>query len=201
MNSKRLYLILAGAVGLLMIGLVVGAYLITAQLQKQADALAGAKQRGQVLQGEQVALTRAKSDIVKYRNLAIISKNIVPQDKDQAEAVRQIVKIAGDNQVQLGGISFPASGLGGTSGTSSSTSTAKLSQLAPVKGIAGVYGLQIVVQSDPDHPPQYSSFSNFLRGLENNRRTALVTAVNISPDVKDPNKVDFTLTLTEYIKP
>ena len=40
-----------------------------------------------------------------------------------------------------------------------------------------------------------------MAALENNRRTALVSAIALQPDAKDPNNVGFTLTIDEYIKP
>jgi hypothetical protein len=42
---------------------------------------------------------------------------------------------------------------------------------------------------------------DFLKGLENNRRTALVSDITITPDSKNSSNVSFNLTLDEYIKP
>jgi hypothetical protein len=146
-------------------------------------------------------LIQAKQDVKKYQNLATITQNIVPQDKDQAETVLQIVNLANKNGVALASITFPSSSLGLQTGQSASNSTINLSQLTPVQGIPGVYDLQLVVQSDTTNPVPYSNFISFLSALENNRRTALISAVSIQPNAQDRNTLTFSLTLDEYVKP
>jgi hypothetical protein len=199
MSSKRVYQILVGGIVLTCLGLLVGAYFLNGLLQNQAQTLTEQHKQLAVLDGRETALKLAKKDVERYQSLAAIAKSIVPQDKSQAQAVREIVKLANRNGVALGGFSFPASTLG-TTGTTKTTQKPSLSQLTPVKGISGVLSLQIIVQSDTDNPSPYTSFLNFLRDLEQNRRTALVTSITITP-AKNPANIGFTLTLEEYIKP
>jgi hypothetical protein len=71
----------------------------------------------------------------------------------------------------------------------------------PVVGIPGVYYLQITVQSNGSQTVPYNKFISFLDALEHNRRTALVSAIALTPDSKNSNNVGFNLTLDEYIKP
>jgi len=78
----------------------------------------------------------------------------VPQDKNQAEAVREIVNLAAANGVTLASITFPTSSLGttvagpwyycrltpapaATTPVASSSQNANLTQLTPVKDIPG----------------------------------------------------------------
>src|SRR3990167_9442113 len=74
------------------------------------------------------------------------ARAIVPADKNQAAAVREIVKIAQSNGIKISSITFPASALGGITATGSggaakpAASTA-LTQVQTVKGISGVYSL------------------------------------------------------------
>lgn len=213
MNSKRFYYVLLASVALLTLGLIGGAYGANALLQSGSKSLLEARSRGQALETQQAQLIKAKNDVEKYRELGAIAKSIVPQDKDQAQAVREIVKIADAAGVRLGAINFPSSTLGtrapaaSSSSKSDSGSTTKapkqpaISQVKPVTGIAGVYDLPITVQSDAGSPAQYDRFIAFLAGLENNRRTALVTGITLNPDAKDPSRVNFTLNINEYIKP
>jgi hypothetical protein len=212
MSSKKMYYIMVGVIGLMFVGLIAGALGTNAVFEKQSKKLVDAKLQSNVLSQQQVSLVQAKKDIAKYAPLEQIAKSVVPQDKDQAEAVREIVNLANQNGIKLSSITFPASTLGTTAPSASagstttttpapSTSTPNLSQLQPFKGIKGVYDLQITVQSDTNHPVPYASFLNFLTALENNRRTAEVSSIALHPEPNNHASLSFTLTLNEYIKP
>lgn len=214
MSSKKTFFLLLGTLGLVIVALFGSAYGTDMLLQKQSKKLIGLKNQDQVLNQQKLILAKDKEDIKSYSSLEQIAKSIVPQDKDQAEAVREIVNIASQSGIKLSTISFPSSSLGTvTSGatssstsSSSSTSTASgssgtLSQLVPVTGITGVYDLKITIQGDPSSPIPYSSFINFLGRLENNRRTAQVSSISLQPFQKDRSLLTFTLILDEYIKP
>ena len=201
MSSKHLYYAMLAFISLLIVGLIFGAYSADHLLQSQSKELVSNKLQTSVLSQEQTELIAAKKDIQKYQSLATITQSIVPQDKDQAETVLQIVNVASANGVSLGSITFPSSSLGLGTAPSASSTKLNLSQLTPVTGITGVYSLQLIVASDPSNPVPYSSFINFLTALENNRRTALISQISIQPDEKNRNTVSFTLTLDEYIKP
>ncbi len=218
MTSKRLYLILIATIGVLFIGLIAGAYGVNNLLGSQAAKLTGLKAKSLALNQEQLSLNRAKKDIQKYADLDKIAKSVVPEDKNQAEAVREIVNIAAGNNINLASITFPASTLGNgpvrSAGSPASATpaapapaaggaskTAGLSQLQPVKNIPGVYLLVITVTGDPHQPVKYSKFINFLSALEHNRRTAQVSTITLQPDTKNRDYLTFALTLNEYIKP
>jgi hypothetical protein len=215
MTVKRLYLGLLGLIGLLLVMLVGGTYAANNLLSQKADSLTALKAKDQALAQQQLKLEQAKRDITKYKGLQEIAHAVVPEDKDQAEAVREIVNIAGSNGVTLGSINFPTSTLGASStGASASTTTTtpapvpspnsaanKLSQLVAAKGLPGVYQLTITVASDPQHPASFAPVINFLSGLEKDRRTAQVNSLSLQPVPDNPQLLNFTLTLNEYIKP
>ncbi len=218
MTAKRLYFILIGIVCLLLAGLLGGAYGINSLLSGRSDKLVSLKAKSQALTQEQLSLAGAKQSIQKYSGLEQIAQSVVPEDKDQAEAVREIVNLAAANGVSLASITFPASTLGtsttGTSGATSSTpkvatptivhpdaAGSALSQLTPVSNIPGVYLLSITVDSDPNAPVAYSAFINFLSALEHDRRTAQVSTITLEPDTSNRNLLTFSLVLNEYIKP
>lgn len=208
MNAKRMHWLLLGLVALAVLVFLGGAYAVNGSLGRQATKLANLKLESQTLQEQQVGLTKAKKDIATYSDLEKITKQIVPQDKDQAVAVREIVNIAAKAGVTLTSITFPASSLGAASGTSPGSSvpsalTAKpsLSQLTAVPNIPGVYQLQIILQNDDDTAVSYSRFYQFLSGLESNRRTAEVANIVIQPNNNNRNLLTFVLTINEYIKP
>lgn len=196
MNSKRLYFVLLGVIGLLVISLVGGAYGLDLLITSQSKQLVANRLQVAVLAQDQAELAKAKQDIQKYQDLANIAKSVVPQDKDQAQTIGQIVSIANANGVSLASITFPSSTLG-----TSATSHDKLSQLLPVKGVSGVYDLQLTVTSDSNKPVPYSKFVAFLDALEHNRRTAEVSTISIQPNTNDRSTLSFSLVLDEYIKP
>lgn len=204
MTSKHLRWLLMGLLGLLFVGLVAGTYEANTLFESQATKLVGLKAKSLALTSEQQSLVQAKKDIVTYSGLEKIAKSVVPQDKDQAEAVREIVNIAASNGVSLATVSFPASTLGSSNALASTTtksSGSSLSQLTAVKNIPGVYQLQITVVGDPTKPVAYDKFISFLAALEHNRRTAQVIAIGIQPNTANRSLLTFSLTLNEYIKP
>ena len=198
MNSKILNYILIAVTVLLSLGLIFSADAANSILKSRSKELLAAKNNNLTTVQQQMQLAMDKKTIAKYSELNSIAETVVPQDKDQAEAVREIVNLAGASGIsQLSSISFPPSVLGGTSIKSSSG----LTQVTPVPGVPGVYALQITISQSPNSPVPYSSLTSFLTKLEQNRRTAQVSSISIEPDSKTPNNVSFTLVINEFIKP
>jgi hypothetical protein len=203
MNAKQTFFAQCAVLFLLFVAIAGGAYYGNTVLSSQAKKLQKLKLQSEVYASEATAVTKAKSDVAKYTSLGNIARAIVPQDKDQAEAVREIVNIAADAGVNPNSITFTASTLGAaaTGTTTPSTTASPLSQLTPVKGIPGVYNLQITIQQDDKHSVPYANFLKFLANLELNRRTAQVTSIQLAPDKLQPNQLSFTLIVNEFIKP
>ena len=212
MNSKRVYFVMLAAIGLLFLGLLAGTYGINLLLQKDATTLTSTKAQYATLSAQQQGLAAAKKQVAKYADLEKIAQTIVPQDKDQAAAVREIANLATESGIkQLSSISFHASTLGtptSVAPTGSTTTPAPVSsnssgltQLTPVIGLPGVYQLPITITQTADNHVTYAQFYDFLTRLEQNRRTAQVSAVTLQPDPINPGNVAFTLILNEFIKP
>lgn len=192
-------------------------------LHKRSDQLRSVKLDTRLLDEQQVSLAQANKDIAKYADLESIANAIVPQDKDQAKTVREIIKLAEESNIPITSISFPTSNLGAaaqpttttstdtssnnktsTSDSSASTSAAKVPPVTQVKaadGISGVYQMEINVQSDSSVAVPYADLLKFLEQLEQNRRTAQVSNITVTPSTKDPGLVTFTLIVNVYIKP
>ncbi len=216
MSSKKMHILMIVLFCLsilIFIGLI---YESTGFIQSKAINSNNLKTQLSTLTQEQISLLQDKSDIKKYTPLYNIASSIVPQNKDQVEAVRQIVNLAASNNVVIGSITFPTSTLGNllpTTGVAPPASSIKsipspqnaanLSQLTPVPTIPGVYELLITVQSStqPSQETTYPELINFLSALENNRLTALVSSVNITPNPANPNLFSFSLSINIYIKP
>ncbi|PID30335.1 hypothetical protein CSA80_02830 [Candidatus Saccharibacteria bacterium] len=199
MDNKKLSFVLAAAMGLLVVALFGSVFYANQILTEKSRELSKLKAQSQVTDELQTSLKKNKADIIKYAELNRIAKAVVPQDKNQAQTVGEIVKIANDSTIPtLSSITFPASTLGGKRSAKSSRG---LTQVTPVKGISGVYILPITITQSSKDSVSYPQFITFLKKLENNQRTAQVSSVNISPNPKNPNNISFTLTVNEYIKP
>jgi len=103
------------------------------------------------------------------------------------------VKIAKDSGItHLTSVTFPSSTLG-------TTGSSTLTQLTAVKGMSGVYTLPITVAVNEESAVSYSQLISFLSGLEQNRRTAQVASLTLTPSEKNSN-IAFTIVINEYIK-
>jgi hypothetical protein len=204
MNSRRMFYVMIAALGLLTAGVIATAYFANGMIQKQARTLDELKLKSNILQEQQTALIKGKQDVQKYTELEKIANTIVPQDKSQAQTVREIVKMANASGIKPSSITFPASTLGSTVGVKTPGAPAantNLTQLTPVKGLTGVYIQQITITQDASSPVPYTQFIDFLSRLEQNRRTALVSSIILQPQSPNRDMLAFTLTLDEYIKP
>lgn len=220
MTAKRMYFVLLGLILLLLVSLLGGVYGFKSLLKGQSVQLANAKLEYQILSDQEKGLKKDKQDIITYGGLSNLTKQIVPQDKNQAEAIREILTIAAastvtrfDRGVKITNISFPQSTLGTTGvaanhGVSTTTTPAAaadtksaLSQLTAVPNIPGVYKLSINLANDPNTAITYPMFYKFLAGLESNRRTAQVTSISLQPVSNNTLYLTFSLTVDTYIKP
>lgn len=214
MNSKILYYFMLGLIAVICLGLV-GSVLLGNQLLKQESAkLTLAKAESKAVDDQKLSLVQAKKDVEEFSELNEIAKSVIPQDKDQAKTVREINTIAQRSRINLSQISFESSTLGqkvpavatapateadGSSVTPATPPPPPITQVKPVTGINGVYSLQITISSSEDPVPYYK-FLEFLENLENNRRTAHVTSISISP-AEAGSDVTFSLTLNAYLRP
>jgi hypothetical protein len=177
-------------------------------LSGKSAKLSDLRLQAQVLNNQQTALVQAKRDVIKYTPLDDIAQTVVPQEKDQALAVREIINFANQAHIAIASINFPASTLGGTesssiggSPTTVSPSVTKIpSQLLPAPGLAGIYVLPITIQSDANNPITYNQLSTFLQALEHNRHTAEVSQLTITPADNTGQHLSFEIIINIYIK-
>lgn len=222
MNSKRMYFVMLGCTVLLGLGIVASVVVGNMYLEKQSKKLNDLKVQDKVVEEQQTALKQANKDIAKYADLEKVAKSVVPQDKDQAKAVLEIIQIAKESGITIKSITFPSSNLGAKaaptapttddsaskkSGDSAATPSAPaappISQAKPIEGIKGVYSLEMNIVPDDLHPTTYYQLLDFLGRLENNRRTAQVTQIKITPFTSNKQNpiLTFTLTINIFVKP
>lgn len=200
MTPKKIHFLLIGVLVLLIILICGATYQGNAFFVKQSQKITDLKVEAEAIEMQQNALIQAKKDIEKYSELESIAKTVVPQDKDQAKTVREIIQIANDNDIPIKSVVFDSSTLGDAKprGGSSQQSQSQISQAKPVEGINGVYALPI--QIDSSEEVAYPNFLKFLGSLEKNRRTAHVDTINVTPN-EIGSALEFSLTLNAYVKP
>lgn len=213
MTSKRVFFILIGLMAALAFAFVGVMVFGNKILQERSKKLVELKLENAMLEQQQVALVQANKDIERYAELEKIAKAVVPQDKDQAKAVREIIQLAEKHGIAIRSITFPASTLGqkaapapkaeGEDNAAQKPAAPPITQAKPVEGITGVYALEMNIIPDDSRPITYYQFLDFLSSLENNRRTAQVTQIRIDPKSRSRTNplISFSLTINIFIKP
>jgi len=223
MNSKRFRLVL---IGLLLLSVVI--FFVTCTfglnlLRKKSDEMVNLKLKNQTADAQLANLVASKKEVEKYSYFKGVAATVIPNDKNQAQAVLDIFQIAQESNIEILSIKFPNSTLGqkvtptttpapassGTDATTPSSTAPKkvISQALPVPGVPGLYSLQLSItpQDRPENPAHiitYPKMIDFLRRIENNRRTAQITGINIQPSAQGSNGgLTFELTLNIFIKP
>lgn len=208
MNNKKVFIGMIGLTTLLSLAIIAVTVLSANMLKRHSTKLVELKLEDSLIGEQQTALLMAKKDIEKYKELGDIARAIVPQDKDQAKTVRDIVQIAKENNIVIETVTFPSSNLGdkrlaaptGEQGEQSQPAVVAptISQVKPVSGINGVFALQLDVSPSVASPVSYNELINFLNRLENNRRTAQISRISITPK---GSELTFNLSINIFIKP
>src|SRR5687767_367398 len=94
MNSKKLFGILTGTMVLLCICLLVSVYAANNMLSGKSKELVDLRAAKMASEQKEKQLAKDKKDIQAYGELNEIAKTVVPQDKDQAKTVSEIVNLA-----------------------------------------------------------------------------------------------------------
>lgn len=202
MSPKRVFYVMLGAVVLLVGVSAFVTYTGRKLIIDEGQKLTTLKLDKEVLKRRTTALEQANKYITSYEGLEQIARSVVPQDKDQARIVVELDNMARESGISITNISFPSSLLGQSgSGKKKVNIDPNLTQLTELPNLKGVYSMEIRLDTDEDQPVAYSRLINFLSKLENNRRTAQVTRIDITPDKDNRSLITFELTLTTYIKP
>ncbi|OGL24727.1 hypothetical protein A3A68_02385 [Candidatus Saccharibacteria bacterium RIFCSPLOWO2_01_FULL_48_13] len=230
MSSSRLRLILRMVLGVGIILFIFVTWQGLATLSSKSKQLVDLKLKEKTATAQISSLAVAKKEVETYRYFNGVAKTVIPDDKNQAEAVADIAMFASRSGFGIDSITFPTSTLGGgskttkptestpanPSGQSSSTSAntaspqAALSQAKAVPGVPGLYSLELTVVSEAgqqvpiNRKVTYIKLLDFLKKLENNRRTAQITDVSIKPETGAAGPdlyLVFTLKINVFIKP
>lgn len=200
MNSaKKVYYLLIVGFLVLTAGIFAMLYFSKNFLSAAEDELISAKL--EIIKQEEIETTYRENinNLEKYSETASVLEEVIPKEKDQARAVREIDAIAKQNGMAINTLTFPSSDLNKTtaSGGTAAPNTA-VSQAKPVKGLNGVLGIEVNVElrSQSERPITTDQLLSMLRAIENNRRNMRVTSINFNAG---DQTVDIKLTI--FVKP
>jgi cell division protein FtsL len=209
LDSRRLRLLLLGGLAASAIAFFVVSFYGLSVLSSKSKAMVDLKVQSQAADNELSNLEVSKKQVDKYSYFKDIAKTVIPNDKDQAQAVLEINQMANASGIAIQSVTFPTSTLGlrtTTDATSTSATQSAITQAKPVTGIPGLYSLELIItpQSGNDVPADkqitYDKMLDFLSRIENNRHTAQITQVDIKPAAA-VQALSFTLTINIFIKP
>jgi transcriptional regulator of acetoin/glycerol metabolism len=164
-------------------------------MQKSANNLVQAKLDNVGYDSEEQTYLQARKDLGEYTALNEIIQKILPQSKDQAEAVSELYKIGDETGIKIASITFPSSTLGQKSNSNTVT------QAKSVDGMPGVLGIDIAIELEPASGASisYDSMINFLQRVELNRRNMQIKQITVNADTLHGG-VTFNMTLTIFVK-
>lgn len=215
LSSKTSHLLLIGSLGLSVVLFVAILVLGLSLLGKKSNSMVDLKIKTQVADAQLTNLEQAKKQVQKYAYFKDVAKTVIPTDKNQAEDILEINRIADEAGISIRSITFPLSSLGLSTGTTPQDATAKtsaksvISQAKPVTGISGLYSLELTITPEsnntapPDKQLSYEKMLDFLNRIENNRHTAQISEVTITPSGNTvfSSGFSFTLKINIFIKP
>lgn len=213
MSNQKLRLVLLALLSFMAVTFLATALFSKDLLNQKSQTMVGLKLETKNLETQLSSLSQSKKTVEQYAYFNDVAKTVLPNDKDQAQAVIDIFEMAKQSGLSLSSITFPSSNLSNKTGAADAKSAdpkALISQAKPVEGIAGLYGVELIITPQigtgvtADKLPTYGKLLDFLNRIERNRRTAQITQVNIQPTATENGRsqfINFTLTINIFIKP
>ena len=204
MNTKKAYYLFLGVLVLMIVALGAILYFSRTFLLSNSNRLVAAKLELYKIDETESAYKKNQSLLESNVATAEALAAIVPSEKDQARAVRELTQIAGENGLTIKAVRFPGSDLvvKKTTGTTSTTNTPSVSQAKPVPGLNNVLGVAVEVElnhATPNTPISTDQVLGFLNQLENNRRNIRVTSINFGSAVDEGKTLKMDTLI--FIKP
>lgn len=214
MTTKKAHYGLLGLLVLVIVAIGLAMYFSRVFLKSNSDSLVNAKLELYKIDETEYIYRKNQAILQENQETADILASVLPQEKDQAKAVREITQIASDNGLSVKAIRFPGSDLvitnkpvaaqtqGSTTTPQATPSGPTISQAKPVNGLNNVLGIAVEVElTSARSGAQISTDQvlSFLQQIENNRRNIRVTSINFGSSVDEGKtlKIDTLL----FIKP
>ena len=206
MTAKRAYFIMIAMLILASAGALAAVYFGNMLMQKDANKLVNTKLGNISATTEEQNYMEARKELEKYSALNSIIQQILPKDKDQAQAVSELYQIGNETGIAVSQIQFPPSTLGltaaETGSTVKSTSSSGITQAVAVAGMPGVLGITINITLQPlsGKSISFNNMIDFLQDVEANRRSMEINQVAVQSDTQNGG-ITFSATLTIFVKP
>jgi hypothetical protein len=223
MTAKKLFKVLLGALLAVVAGSILMVWQAKNWLTGRSAVIITSKLDVAELESTYNQGLRARTELLTYNTLLSSVDDILPEDKDQVNALSQIIKISDEVGITINTISFPSSELGSakpvapkavettndkpSEAPAVATPTQAITQAKPVDGLPGIYALQVrldgITQKGSVNGPTYDQVLSLLRAVERNQRTLQITSLGITP-VKDSSgstTYQVAITLNLFIKP
>lgn len=214
MTTKKAHYGLLGLLVLVIVAIGLAMYFSRVFLKSNSDSLVNAKLELYKIDETEYIYRKNQAILQENQETADILASVLPQEKDQAKAVREITQIASDNGLSVKAIRFPGSDLvitnkpvaaqtqGSTTTPQATPSGPTISQAKPVNGLNNVLGIAVEIElTSARSGAQISTDQvlSFLQQIENNRRNIRVTSINFGSSVDEGKtlKIDTLL----FIKP
>ncbi|HEX5448394.1 MAG TPA: hypothetical protein VFW90_04345 [Candidatus Saccharimonadales bacterium] len=207
LDSRTLRMALIGGILALGLAFFIIAFAGISALGNKSRQMVDLKVKNQTLENQLANLVQSKRQVEKYSYFKQVADSVIPNDKNQADAVVQIFNMANQSGIDIQSISFPSSSLGSSGTTSAASASAKsaISQAKSVPGFSGLYSLELTItpSSGKDVPASkqvtFDKMISFLKKVEGNRRTAQITQVSIQPNSGDAG-FSFTLVINIFLR-
>lgn len=202
-NAKKMYFILIAVLVLMGVAIMSMLYLSRDYMASSEKELVAAKLEIIKLNATEEVYTENINNLKKYGNMADILKQVVPSEKDQAKAVRELNQIMVENGFKINTIAFQSSQLNKKTTVVKNPDPAvvaapSVSQAKPVKGLQGVMAMDVNVQitSHDESPVTTNQILGMLHQIENNRRNMRVSSINFNA-----GEESVSIKLKLFIKP
>jgi hypothetical protein len=187
MTPKRLFYALSALCALLFIGIGAVVYFGNSFLSKEAAKIADARADDELIEQRKALKNDLAKTIDDYADLKTLATKFLPDSKNQDDLIAEFYKIASDNDIDISGLSFTASG----------AKISSSSQTTPLKDAKNVLVFPFNVTN---FTADFDQLISFMQDLENNRRKLQITQIQLQPDDKTGLISVPSMSVESYIK-
>lgn len=187
MTPKRLFYLLCAICVSLFIGIGAVVFFGNQILSKEASKIADARADESLIEQRKALKKDLEKTISEYAELKTLATKFLPDSKNQDDLVAEFYKIASDNDIEISGLTFTASG----------DKLGNASQTTALKDAKGVLVFPFTVTN---YDASFTQLISFMQALENNRRKLQITQIQLQPDGKTGLISVPSMAVESYIK-
>jgi len=198
LTIKQFHILLTTTLGVIMVGSMAITLTSLSYLHNKSITLSSIKVDYEKSSYDRETGLKHRAELIKNKNNIELLKKVVPSSKDQAQAVAELLNIAEENNITIGGLTFPSSELG----VSTSKNSSNITQAKPVEGITNILGIELTISQlnrkngDIGSGISYQQLMGTLQAIEKNRRTMQIKNIQIQPINKSNTVLGYSPTIT-----